>query len=102
MTENDKTRCVCISWLFVAPCLVTYDNSIIMVMLDNSADKLKGDGMERKRGTTKYWVQIKGNLYARLQYKDAGGKYRTKYRSIPDKRQARSAVEAMRRELDVH
>lgn len=58
--------------------------------------------MERKRSATKYWAVINGCLYARLQYQDESRKYRSKYRAISDKRQARSAVEAMRRELDMH
>jgi hypothetical protein len=59
--------------------------------------------MERKkRSPTKYWKEINGNLYARLQYEDESGKTRTKYRKITDKRKAAQAVAAMRRELDLH
>ena len=56
----------------------------------------------RKRATKKYWIEIKGKLYARLQYKAQNGKYKVKYKPITDKRTARSAVEEMRRELDTH
>jgi integrase len=55
-----------------------------------------------KRSSPRYWVEIKGKLYARLQYKADNGKYKVKYKSISDKRTARSAVEEMRRELEVH
>jgi len=59
--------------------------------------------MERKkRSPTKYWKEINGNLYARLQYEDESGRTRTKYRKITDKRKAAQAVAAMRRELDLH
>ncbi len=61
--------------------------------------------MERKepakkvRTANRYWIVKNNNLYARLQYKDAAGKPKEKYRPISDKRLARSAVEEMRREL---
>jgi len=55
-----------------------------------------------KRSSPKYWVEIKGKLYARLQYKADDGKYKVKYKAISDKRTARTAIEEMRRELDVH
>lgn len=55
-----------------------------------------------KRSAPRYWVEIKGKLYARLQYKAESGKYKVKYKPITDKRTARSAVEEMRRELDIH
>jgi integrase len=55
-----------------------------------------------KRSSPRYWVEIKGKLYARLQYKADDGKYKVKYKAITDKRTARSAVEEMRRELDIH
>lgn len=58
--------------------------------------------MERKRVAPKYWIQIKGRLYARLQYKNEMGKYQVKYRPISDKRTARTVVEDMRRELNVY
>jgi integrase len=58
--------------------------------------------MQRKRSAPKYWVEIKGVLYARLQYKNEYGKYRTKYRPITNKRLARSVVEEMRQELHLH
>jgi hypothetical protein len=58
--------------------------------------------MERKRSAPKYWVQIKGRLYARLQYKAENGRYKVKYRPISDKRMARTVVDDMRRELSLH
>lgn len=57
---------------------------------------------KKKRSAPRYWVEIKGKLYARLQYKADDGKYKVKYKPITDKRMARSAVEEMRRELEVH
>jgi integrase len=55
-----------------------------------------------KRSSPRYWTEIKGKLYARLQYKADDGKYKVKYKAISDKRTARSAVEEMRHELEVH
>ncbi len=55
--------------------------------------------VKRKRSPKRYWREIKGNLYARLQYKDEKGKWREKLKPISDKRTARSVVEEMRREL---
>lgn len=55
-----------------------------------------------RRSSPRYWVEIKGKLYARLQYKADDGKYKVKYKPISDKRTARSAVEEMRRELELH
>ena len=57
---------------------------------------------DRKRSSPRYWVEIKGKLYARLQYKGENGKYQVKYKAITDKRTARSVVDEMRRELAVH
>jgi integrase len=57
---------------------------------------------KRKRSATKYWVEIKGRLYARLQYKNEAGIYKVKYRSITDKRTARAVVEKLRNELAIH
>ncbi len=54
----------------------------------------------RKRSPTRYWREMKGRLYARLQYRDEGGRWRDKLKPIPDKRSARAAVEEMRRELE--
>jgi hypothetical protein len=54
---------------------------------------------ERKRSPTRYWREMKGRLYARLQYRGEGGGWREKLKPIPDKRSPRAAVEAMRREL---
>jgi integrase len=53
-----------------------------------------------KKGPTKYWRVIKGQLYARFQYKDDAGNRREKLRPISDKRTARGVVEAMRKELE--
>ncbi len=58
--------------------------------------------MKRKRAAARYWVEVKGQLYARLQYKNDDGKYRTKYRRISDKRVARRVVEEMRQEFENH
>lgn len=58
--------------------------------------------MERKRSAPKYWIEIKGSLYARLQYKNEAGKYLVKYRPISDKRTARTVVEEMRQELNLY
>jgi integrase len=58
--------------------------------------------IKRKRSAPKYWILIKGQLYARLQYKNELGKYQVKYKPISDKRTARGVVEGMRRELEVH
>ncbi len=57
---------------------------------------------KRKRSANKYWRAIKGNLYARLQYKDETGKWREKLKRINDKRTARTIVEEMRLELKTH
>jgi integrase len=65
------------------------------VMTESSQQK-------RKRSATRYWIVKRGNLYARFQYTDATGKAKEKYRPISDKRLARSVVEAMRRDLDLH
>lgn len=45
---------------------------------------------------------IRGRLYARLQYKTASGKYKTKYKLIADKREAKRAVDKMRGELQTY
>ncbi len=55
---------------------------------------------KRERAAPKYWVEIKGKLYARLQYRAENGKYQVKYRSIKDKRTAKRIVEEMRCELE--
>lgn len=57
---------------------------------------------KRKRSATRYWVEIKGRLYARFQYKTEAGTYKVKYKPITDKRTARSVVEKMRNDLDTH
>ena len=54
------------------------------------------------RSAPRYWIEIKGKVYARLQYKAENGKYKVKYRPISDKRTARRVVDAMRQELAVH
>jgi ribosomal protein S6 len=60
--------------------------------------------MEEKkpRSAPRYWVEKSGKLYARFQYKDEAGNRKEKYRSITDKRTARSTVEKMRREVEKH
>jgi integrase len=65
-------------------------------------EKVLNDVIKAKRSSPRYWVEIKGKLYARLQYKADDGKYKVKYKSISDKRTARSAVEEMRRELEIY
>lgn len=57
---------------------------------------------QKKRQQRKYWREIKGNLYARLQYQDETGKWREKLKPISDKRIALRVVEDMRRELLTH
>lgn len=57
---------------------------------------------KRGRSAPRYWVEIKGRLYARLQYKAASGKYQVKYKPISDKRTAKRVVDEMRRELEIH
>ena len=56
----------------------------------------------RKRSAPRYWVEIKGKLYARLQYKAENGKYQVKYKPITDKRTAKRVIEEMRQELEAH
>lgn len=56
----------------------------------------------KKRVQKRYWREIKGHLYARLQYQDDTGKWKEKLKPISDKRTALRAVEEMRRELDFH
>ena len=58
--------------------------------------------VKKKRSAPRYWTEIKGKLYARLQYKSDDGKYKVKYKSITDKRLARRAVDEMRQELERH
>lgn len=57
---------------------------------------------KKRRSAPKYWVEIKGKLYARLQYKAENGKYKVKYKPITDKRTARTVVNNLRRELETH
>ena len=56
----------------------------------------------KKKAPKRYWREVKGHLYARLQYQDESGKWREKLKPIQDKRTARSTVEEMRRELTEH
>jgi integrase len=63
---------------------------------------LETTNVKAKRSSPRYWVEIKGKLYARLQYKAEDGKYKVKYKAISDKRTARSVVEEMRKELEVY
>lgn len=62
----------------------------------------KGDKLKSTRSAPRYWIEIKGKVYARLQYKAENGKYKVKYRPISDKRTARRVVDAMRQEFIVH
>jgi len=57
---------------------------------------------KKKRSAPKYWIEKSGKIYARLQYTDDTGVKREKYKSITDKRTARSVVEKMRQELEDH
>lgn len=57
---------------------------------------------DKKRAQKRYWREIKGHLYARLQYKDDTGKWKEKLKPISDKRTAFRVVEEMRRELESH
>ena len=57
---------------------------------------------KKKRSAPKYWIEKSGKIYARLQYSDDTGVKREKYKSITDKRTARSVVEKMRQELEDH
>lgn len=59
-----------------------------------------GNIKSKRRTQKRYWKEIKGNLYARLQYKDASGKWKEKLRPISDKRSAGRIVEEMRRDLN--
>src|SRR5688500_4380571 len=56
----------------------------------------------RRRSSPRYWTEIKGKLYARLQYKNESGKYQVKYKPITDKRTAKRVVDEMRSELETH
>lgn len=64
----------------------------------NAAVALK----DKKRAQKRYWREIKGHLYARLQYQDDAGKWKEKLKPISDKRTAFRVVEEMRRELEMH
>ena len=64
--------------------------------------RMAGTKTIKKGYQRKYWKEIKGHLYARLQYKDETGKWREKLKPISDKRTARTVVEEMRRELTEH
>ena len=63
---------------------------------------MASSGDKRKRSSPKYWVEIKGRLYARFQYKSDSGRYKVKYRAITNKRMAKQAVDEMRQELNSH
>ena len=56
----------------------------------------------KKRAGKRYWREIKGRLYARLQYVDHLGKPKEKLTPITDKRKARSEVERLRSSLIDH
>ena len=64
--------------------------------------KYNTSSKKRERAAPKYWVEIKGKLYARLQYRGENGKYQVKYKPINDKRTAKRVVDEMRRELETH
>jgi integrase len=68
----------------------------------NIRQEVQKSETKRKRSAPRYWVEIKGRLYARLQYKAESGKYQVKYKPISDKRTAKRAVEEMRKELETH
>jgi integrase len=63
---------------------------------------VSGETETKKRVQKRYWREIKGNLYARLQYQDESGKWKEKLKPISDKRTANRVVEEMRRELELH
>jgi integrase len=63
---------------------------------------VSGETETKKRVQKRYWREIKGNLYARLQYQDESGKWKEKLKPITDKRTANRIVEEMRRELELH
>jgi hypothetical protein len=67
----------------------------------NDAEQV-GLAPDKKRVQKRYWREVKGHLYARLQYQDETGKWREKLKPISDKRTALRAVEAMRHELEFH
>jgi dipeptidase len=56
--------------------------------------------LDKKKSPTRYWREMRGSLYARLQYRDEAGRRREKLRPISDKRSARAVVESMRREIE--
>ncbi len=68
----------------------------------NNGQENQESETKRKRSAPRYWVEIKGKLYARLQYKAENGKYQVKYKPITDKRTAKRVVEEMRQELQAH
>ncbi len=53
----------------------------------------------KKRAQKRYWREIKGHLYARLQYQDDTGKWKEKLKPISDKRTAFRVVEEMKEVL---
>jgi integrase len=63
---------------------------------------VSGEAETKKRVQKRYWREVKGNLYARLQYQDESGKWKEKLKPITDKRTANRIVEKMRRELELH
>jgi integrase len=68
----------------------------------NIRQEIQNSETKRKRSAPRYWVEIKGKLYARLQYKAESGKYQVKYKPISDKRTAKRVAEEMRKELETH
>ena len=55
-----------------------------------------------KRNSSRYWIEKNGTVYARVQYRDESGAKKEKYSPLGDKRNARSAVDKMRQELESH
>lgn len=70
---------------------------LILVMARETAEN-----NSKPRVQKRYWKEIKGHLYARLQYKNQTGKWKEKLRPISDKRIAIRVVEEMRRDLEQH
>jgi len=69
--------------------------------MENAVAEVSGV-KDKKRIQKRYWREIKGHLYARLQYQDETGKWKEKLKPISDKRTALRVVEETRRELETH
>ena len=82
-----------------------HSNRKLFRKLEPTDEKRNGNQqIERKQEKfpKRYWREVKGHLYARLQYTDESGKWREKLKPIQDKRIARSVVEELRAELRAH